>query len=47
VTEAVLELVRRKVEATRDGRITSPTFLAELFALAELGADDRERGWDG
>ena len=32
--EAVLELVRRKLDATRDGQITSPTFLAALYSSA-------------
>jgi AcrR family transcriptional regulator len=32
--DAVLELVRRKLEATRDGEITDPAFLAALYAAA-------------
>ncbi|HEU4354718.1 MAG TPA: TetR family transcriptional regulator [Actinomycetota bacterium] len=32
--EAVLELVRRKIEATRTGEITQPTFVAALYAAA-------------
>jgi AcrR family transcriptional regulator len=31
---AVLELIQRKVAATRDGQITDPTFLASLYAQA-------------
>ena len=32
--DAVLELVRRKLEATRDGQITNPSFLAALYSAA-------------
>lgn len=32
--EAVLELVRRKLDATQDGQITDPTFLASLYSSA-------------
>jgi AcrR family transcriptional regulator len=32
--DAVLELVHRKLAATRDGRISDPSFLASLFATA-------------
>jgi AcrR family transcriptional regulator len=32
--EAVLELVRRKLAATRDGQITNPSFLSALYSSA-------------